>query len=99
MIPLNGSMPRVLKDIELLCPGNGLSILSYKKDRGLHVDAISESVYMITEFGYFNQEWEVDYSLLKKQLKRIFKREFPRSRFIYLKPRGKKQAQNQRELF
>ena len=54
---------------------------------------------MITEFGYFNQEWEVEYALLKKQLKRIFKREFPRSRFIYLKPRGKKPDTNQQELF
>lgn len=99
MIPLNGSIPRVLKAIGLLCPGTGLSVLSYKKDRGLHIDAISKNVYIITEFGYLNQEWEVDYPLLKKQLKRIFKREFPRSRFIYLKPRSKKQVQDQGELF
>ncbi|WP_252177807.1 hypothetical protein [Endozoicomonas sp. 4G] len=98
MIPINDSIPRVLKDIQVLSPGSGLSVHSYKKDRGLYIDVLSENLFMITEFGYFNQESEVDYALLKKQLKRIFKREFPRSRFIYLKKRGKKPKAGQQEL-
>lgn len=63
----------------------GLELLTYKRDRGLRIWYNGKDVYTIKEFGFEYNVIETNFKDLKKLLKTLLKREFPRSKKIRIR--------------
>ena len=59
--------------------GGEIELKTYKRDRGATIIKLSDDNVRIREKGYLNTEYQVPVSRLKKALKNILKKEFPRS--------------------
>ena len=72
---------RALKKID---PPGGVELLSYKRNRTIAVIKKNSNLLRVRERGYKEQEIELHYDQLGKELKIMIKREFPRSRKVRL---------------
>lgn len=67
------------------CPlGSGMEIMSYKRNRTIAVIKVDADTFQVVEKGYVEEEWMTHFDKLEKKLKKVMKREFPRSRKIRL---------------
>ncbi|WP_242368113.1 hypothetical protein [Lactobacillus intestinalis] len=62
-----------------------ITFLTKKKDRSLALETAADS-YFLTEKGYYNQVKELKFDNLENKhiVNAAFKREFPRSHWVYL---------------
>ncbi|MBI9113041.1 hypothetical protein [Maridesulfovibrio ferrireducens] len=70
---------RKLKKIEI---GHGLKMLTYKRDRSVVIMRTGEDSFSVTQDGFDKEFFTTDFKELKKLLKKLVKREFPRSNKI-----------------
>jgi len=84
MIDISNALPTVLTKLKTLSPGHYIELLTYKKDRSIKMVKISESELLVVEKGFVTQEVSIDPKKLKKILKSLIKREFPRSNKAHL---------------
>ncbi len=82
LINLESSLKRVVERLKKISSGQGIEILSYKRNRGIVIIKMDEDRFLMTERGYIEQEREIEGSALVRQLKSAMKREFPRSRKV-----------------
>ena len=68
---------------KLPCPGR-LGVSCFKKDRGLWLDKLPDGQCRVSEFGFQSDSQIIDAAKLAAVLKRIIKREFPRSYKLHL---------------
>jgi len=64
--------------------GGGMELMSYKRNRTIAVIKVTSENYRLLEKGYVVGETTVNLAQVEKKLKKIMKREFPRSRKIRL---------------
>ncbi len=64
--------------------GHGVEILTYKRNRGVTIIKDSKCLLHVSERGYQQKDWLVDQGELPKLIKKLLKREFPRSRKVRL---------------
>lgn len=83
MIDLGSALPTLLSRLKRLPDGAVLTLLTFKRDRGVAVRK-NGGGFEIREFGYRNETVEEDAAGLKKRLKAVLKREFPRSNKVHL---------------
>ena len=78
------SVDAVPKQILALLGKNihGIELLTYKRNRGIMITKDPKCLIQVKEWGYHEEEWLVDQSSLSKLLKKLLKREFPRSRKV-----------------
>lgn len=69
----------LLKKLKDLAVGHYYDVRSYKRDRGFYVIKSAENEYCILERGFFEEEYISDFNGLTGILKKLLKREFPRS--------------------
>ncbi|TKX30916.1 hypothetical protein [Campylobacter aviculae] len=75
-----------LKNLKELDPLDILIFQSFKKDRAIKVQKISEQKFNVFEEGFFHKEFlDLSDKELKKTLKQLQKIEFPRSNQLWLK--------------
>ena len=79
MIDIAGAVPTILSRLKKLPPGHGLELLTFKRDRGMRIRRTGEDRFAATEFGFRTQTVEADLKGMKRVLKSVLKREFPRS--------------------
>ena len=79
MIDANGGYDHCLKRIRRLAAGEGFSLLTFKGDRGLHVERRTDGRLALMVFGFAPEECVLEDGEFRKKLKGIMKREFPRS--------------------
>ncbi|WXG57854.1 MAG: hypothetical protein ROD09_04335 [Candidatus Sedimenticola sp. (ex Thyasira tokunagai)] len=84
VIDANVLIPTLLKRIKTLPVGHYLDIRSYKRDRYLYLIKLDQDRFRIVEAGFEQNDFEVDEPRLKKSLKVLVKREFPRTNKIRL---------------
>jgi len=65
-----------------LAVGQGIVLLTYKRDRSLTIVRRDEDRYEIREEGFETRTHDTDGAGLKRLLKTLLKREFPRSNKI-----------------
>ncbi len=82
MIDIGGAIPNILTRLKKLDVGHGLELLTFKKDRGLRICKTDSNTFATTEFGFQNENSQTDLKGMKKLLKTVLKREFPRSNKI-----------------
>ncbi len=81
LINIQSAMQRIIRQAEQMEPGQGIEILSYKRNRGVTLIRTSTDLKVI-ERGYREEEWQIPLKNLAKLLKSIIKIEFPRSRKV-----------------
>ena len=79
MIDKTNIIPTLLRRLDKLSVGHCLDVRSYKRDRGLLIVKAAPTHYRIIEDGFEARRLEVAEEDLKKTLKTLVKREFPRS--------------------
>lgn len=84
MIDINTAVPTVLSRLRKLPEDATLELLTFKRDRGVRIQRHGDA-YAVTEFGFRDETASVDLKSLKKLLKTIVKREFPRSNKAHLR--------------
>ena len=67
--------------------GDSLELLTWKKDRSLLLVKQSGEKVVVVERGFVEEEYQIEFNKLKKLLKSLLKREFPRSHKIRIKTR------------
>jgi len=86
MIDLGAALPTALSRLKKLPDGATLELLTFKRDRGVAV-RITCDLFEVCEFGYRDETNTEGGAGLKKRLKTILKREFPRSNKIHVRER------------
>lgn len=79
MIDINGAVPNVLTRLKKLPVGQTLELLTFKRDRGLRITRTGKDLFTAREFGFRAETHEADLKEMKRVLKTVLKREFPRS--------------------
>lgn len=82
------AVQEVLRCLRKMETGDSLELLTWKKDRSLLLVKQSGEKVVVVERGFFvEEEYQVEFNKLKKLLKSLLKREFPRSHKIRIKTR------------
>jgi len=80
MIDKSNIIPAILERLENLPVGHYLDMRTYKRNRCLLLVKTDEEVFLVIENGFFRERFEnVPAKKLRKLLKTLLKREFPRS--------------------
>lgn len=82
MIDKANAVSTVMSRAAKLTVGSGMDLRTYKRDRSVIITRVSEDLYEVMEDGFEKNWFEVDGKGLKKLLKTLLKREFPRSNKI-----------------
>ncbi len=78
------TLNRVLLLLNQVPPGTAIEIQSYKRNRSIRIIKNDEKSFFILEKGFWEEEFEVEKEGLRKLLKRLIKREFPRSHKLWV---------------
>ncbi len=76
-------LQETLTRLSKLREGEGILLQPYKKDRSVCVIR-RENMYMVVERGFARKEFVVETKKIRKLLKTLCKKEFPRSNKIWL---------------
>ena len=79
------ALPEILRWVKKMSPGECLQVLTWKRDRYLSINKKNAQVFFVQERGFSKQDYEVTSDKLKKLLKTLLRREFPRSNKIRTK--------------
>ena len=86
MLDKAAALATVLGRAEKLRTGQGLDLRTYKRDRSVAVVRRGPDTFEIREDGFERKTHVSDLKGLKRLLKKLLKREFPRSRKVRLHP-------------
>ena len=86
MIDMAGALPFILARLRKCPLGDGLDLRTYKRDRSVLVMRSGEDAYLVNQNGFERERFDSDGKGLKKLIKNLLKREFPRSRKIRVQP-------------
>jgi hypothetical protein len=89
MIDKSKIIDAVCERLEKLPIGHYLDLKTYKRNRTVLIVKIDEAKLLIIEDGYFKDRFIIKPDKLKKLLKTLLKKEFPRSKKIRLYTMGK----------
>ena len=81
------AVQEVLRFLRKMETGDSLELLTWKKDRSLLLVKQSGEKVVVVERGFVEEEYKIEFNKLKKLLKSLLKREFPRSQKIRIKTR------------
>ena len=84
MIDKSSALKTLLARLDSLPVGHSVDLRTYKRNRGVIIGRTGPDSYLLLEQGYEDQRLEVDAKGLRPALKKILKREFPRSRKVRL---------------
>ncbi len=89
MIDKEKIIDTVVKKLKKLPKGHYLDLRTYKRNRSVVIVKVASDALMIVENGYGIDRFQVNTESLKKHLKILLKKEFPRSRKIRLYDMGR----------
>jgi hypothetical protein len=84
MIDKTKIIDTVYKRLEKLPIGHYIDLKTYKRNRTVIIVKIDEKKLLVIEDGYFKDRFLIKSDKLKKLLKTLLKKEFPRSKKIRL---------------
>jgi hypothetical protein len=87
MIDIKTLIPSVQKRLDRLDVGGEIELKTYKRDRGVTIIKVTDDRLLIREDGFVKNEFEIPVEKLKKTLKSLLKKEFPRSNKVRLSER------------
>jgi hypothetical protein len=84
MIDIKTVISTVQKRLERGSVGIGIELKTYKRDRGITIVKVTDDHLLIREDGFVKNEFEIPVEKLKKTLRSLLKKEFPRSKKVWL---------------
>lgn len=84
MIDKTKIIDTVCERLQKLPVGHYLDLRTYKRNRSVVIAKMNENELLVIENGYFKERFQVKPEKLKRLLKTLLKKEFPRSRKIRL---------------
>ncbi|BCO09560.1 hypothetical protein GF1_19360 [Desulfolithobacter dissulfuricans] len=88
MLDKNAALATVLARCRKLDPGQAIELLTWKKDRSVRIIRLEDGRLRVEERGFERQDFVVQADKLKKLLRTLIKREFPRSHKIRMTIHG-----------
>lgn len=82
MIDKDSAVEYVMSRIKKITVGHGLDLRTYKRDRSVLIMRTAVDSFSVIEDGFDKEHFSADIKALKKLLKKLVKREFPRSNKI-----------------
>ncbi len=82
MIDKASAIPTIVTKLKRMPVGHGMDLRTYKRDRSIIILRSEEDLFSITENGFRQDTFQTDFRGLKKILKTLLRREFPRSNKI-----------------
>jgi len=75
-------IPHIISRLKKLQIGEKLELTPYKRNRCVLFEKIAEDQFLVKEDGFYKDENRVSWDQITRTLKKILKREFPRSHKI-----------------
>lgn len=82
LVNIDSVLRSLLQKLDKLNAGQGIELLSYKRNRSIAVLLLSDDKILVRERGYRVEEQVAEKDSLAKLLKSLIKYEFPRSRKV-----------------
>lgn len=92
MIDKTTALQTVLRKLAKLPIGHALDLRTYKRNRSVLIKRTGDDAFDVVETGFSKDRFLVPLSKMKKLLKLLFKKEFPRSTKIRLYDLGPVEA-------
>jgi predicted thioesterase len=92
MIDKATGVETVIRKLKKLPVGHAVDLRTYKRNRSVVIRRTAADEFDVVENGFFQDRFQVDLSKMKKLLKTLFKKEFPRSTKIRLYDLGQADA-------
>ncbi|BCS88339.1 hypothetical protein [Pseudodesulfovibrio sediminis] len=84
MIDKATALETVLRKLKKLPVGHAIDLRTYKRNRSVVIKHVAQDAFDVMEHGFHEERFQVPLSAMKKLLKSLLKREFPRSTKIRL---------------
>ena len=88
MIDKATAVAQLMRKLAKLPEGHCIDLRTYKRNRGLVIGRAGKDSFQVAEFGYVEECFTSDLKGMRKLLKTLFKREFPRSTKLRLYDMG-----------
>ncbi|MBI9079500.1 MAG: hypothetical protein JEY79_07145 [Pseudodesulfovibrio sp.] len=82
MLDKANAIPSILTRLKKLPKGSGIDLRTFKRDRSVIIRRNDEDVFTVTENGFLSETFTTGINGMRKLLKMLLKREFPRSNKI-----------------
>lgn len=92
MIDKATAIPTIMNKLKKLQPGHAIDLRTYKRNRSVVIARINDDEFDVVEHGFAQERFTVSLDKMKKLLKNLIKREFPRSTKIRLYDLGEAEA-------
>ncbi|WP_319541965.1 hypothetical protein [uncultured Pseudodesulfovibrio sp.] len=92
MIDKATALQTILQKLKKLPMDHAIDLRTYKRNRSVVIKRVGEDEFDVVENGFFEERFIVSHSKMKKLLKILFKKEFPRSTKIRLYDLGPVEA-------
>jgi len=92
MIDKATALQTVLRKLKKLPMEHAIDLRTYKRNRSVVIKRIGEDEFDVVENGFFEERFLVSHAKMKKLLKILLKKEFPRSTKIRLYDLGPAEA-------
>ncbi|BDQ37406.1 hypothetical protein SYK_17660 [Pseudodesulfovibrio nedwellii] len=92
MIDKATALQTVLRKLKKLPMEHAIDLRTYKRNRSVVIKRIGEDEFNVVENGFFEERFLVSLTKMKKLLKILLKKEFPRSTKIRLYDLGPAEA-------
>ena len=91
MVDKSAAIATVLTKVKSLAVGHSLTLKTYKRDRSVTIVKQDTDAFLVRQQGFEQEEFGVAGTKLGRLLKRLLKKEFPRSNKIHLSMHGPEQ--------
>lgn len=92
MIDKATAIETVMRKLKKMPVGHAIDLRTFKRNRSVVIARISEQEFDVVEKGFHEERFQLPLSKMKKLLKTLIKREFPRSTKIRLYDLGAAEA-------
>lgn len=92
MIDKATAIPTIMNKLKKLPVGHAIDIRTYKRNRSVVIARIATDEFDVVEKGFHEERFQLPLSKMKKLLKNLLKKEFPRSTKMRLYDLGKSEA-------
>ncbi len=82
MLDISAAIPNILQRLEKIPVGHCLDLRTFKRNRSVIIVKREKEYFEIIENGFYQDRFQVEKDKLKKTLKNLLKKEFPRSNKI-----------------
>lgn len=92
MIDKATAIPVIINKLKKLPLGHAIDLRTYKRNRSVVIARTGEDEFDVVERGFYEERFLTSLGKMKKLLKRLMKKEFPRSTKIRLYDLGPAEA-------